>query len=190
MQEERYGTRDRTYSAWHRRMSTRRYIGIENAQLLAMIDLDASLYVEYDDETKEPLALIETAADVGQPFKTATVTQKLAILASLPAFVVLYKKSARRNPADPEWSDIDEFRVRRVWPEPENEWRTFAPKIWADQLLKLRKCSALRIDEGLRVRLDPLERLQIWWDLASYLDRQKFADLVLMWVTEQEAQVA
>ena len=62
-QEERHGTRDRSYSAWHRRQSTRRYIGIEKATLLAMIDLDASLYVEYDDGTKEPLALIETAQD-------------------------------------------------------------------------------------------------------------------------------
>ena len=51
MQEEKYGTRDRAYSAWHRRKSTRRFIGIEHAQLLAMIDLDASLYVEYDDGT-------------------------------------------------------------------------------------------------------------------------------------------
>ena len=67
--EEVTGTRDRTYSAWHRRMSTRRYVGIEAAQTLGMIDLDASLYVEYDDSTKEPLALIETARDVGQEFK-------------------------------------------------------------------------------------------------------------------------
>ena len=43
--EEVTGTRDRTYSAWHRRMSTRRYVGIEAAQTLCMIDLDASLYV-------------------------------------------------------------------------------------------------------------------------------------------------
>lgn len=45
MQEERYGNRDRTYSAWHRRLSTRRFVGLERAQLLAMIDLDAALYV-------------------------------------------------------------------------------------------------------------------------------------------------
>ena len=52
MQEEIYGTRDRAYSAWHRRGSTRRYVGIDRAQLLAMIDLDAALYVEYDNGTK------------------------------------------------------------------------------------------------------------------------------------------
>jgi len=66
MQEERYGQRDRAYSAWHRRLSTRRFVGIDRAQLLAMIDLDAALYVDYDDRTKEPVALIETAMDVGQ----------------------------------------------------------------------------------------------------------------------------
>lgn len=79
MQEERYGTRDRTYSAWHRRLSTRRFVGIDRAQLLAMIDLDASLYVEYDDRTKEPVALIETARDVGQEHKPVTVTRRLAV---------------------------------------------------------------------------------------------------------------
>ena len=52
--------------------------GIDSAQLLAMIDLDASLYVEYDDNSKEPLALIETAQDVGQAHKSATVTTNLA----------------------------------------------------------------------------------------------------------------
>lgn len=68
-QEERYGARDMSYSAWHRRNSTRRFIGIEYAQLLAMIDVDVSLYVEYDDKTKMPLALIEIAIDVGQESK-------------------------------------------------------------------------------------------------------------------------
>lgn len=66
MQEEQYGTRDLTYSAWHRRLSTRRFVGIERAQALAMIDLDAALYIEYDQGSKHPVALIETARDVGQ----------------------------------------------------------------------------------------------------------------------------
>ena len=87
-QEEKYGTRDRTYSAWHRRLSTQRFVGIEKAQLLAMIDLDAALYVEYDDGTKEPLALIETAQDVGQAYKPATVTLRLAKRAD---FALLYR---------------------------------------------------------------------------------------------------
>jgi len=88
-QEERCGTRDRAYSAWHRRYSIGRFVGRENAHLLAMIDLDTIPYVEYEDKTKKPLAVIETAIDIGQTFKTATVTSNLAKLAGLPCFVVL-----------------------------------------------------------------------------------------------------
>lgn len=186
-QEERYGTRDRTYSAWHRRNSTRRFIGIESAQLLAMIDLDASLYVEYDDGTKEPLALIETAEDVDQPFKTATVTQKLAVLSGLPAFVLLYKKSPTKNPADAQWPDVAAFRVKRLWPHPNNEWRLCTPKQWADYLLLLRRLSAKQIDQGVRKKLDPLMQLYDWWESTPLLDRAKFADFIQQWIEEQVA---
>lgn len=148
-QEEVYGTRDRSYSAWHRRNSTRRFIGIEKAQLLAMIDLDASLYVEYDDGTKEPLALIETARDVGQPYKTATVTQKLAIKADIPCFVVLYRLSESPNPADSQWRDIECFRVMRLHPNPESTWRIVTPNEWAETLLKMRKWQAKKIDVAI-----------------------------------------
>jgi len=149
MQEEVYGTRDRTYSAWHRRKSTGRFIGIEKAQLLAMIDLDASIYVEYDNGIKDPLALIETAQDVGQIYKAATVTKKLAQRASLPCFVVLYTKSENQNPADNNWNDIDSFRVKRLWPKPEYQWRTVTPQEWSETLLKMRKWQAKKVDKEL-----------------------------------------
>lgn len=148
-QEEVFGTRDRTYSAWHRRMSTRRFIGIERAQTLAMIDLDASLYVEYDDATKEPLALIETAEDRGQDIKPATVTRKLAERASLPAYVLLYTKADSENPADNRWPDISRFRVQRLCPVPENKWRDITPKEWAEALCELRMWSSKRLDKQL-----------------------------------------
>ena len=148
-QEEKYGTRDRTYSAWHRRLSTQRFVGIEKAQLLAMIDLDAALYVEYDDGTKEPLALIETAQDVGQAYKPATVTLRLAKRADLPCFIVLYTLSKNFNPVDKNWHDISNFRIRRLWPVPENGWRNMRPKQWAENLLKLRIWSAKRLDKAL-----------------------------------------
>lgn len=147
MQEERYGTRDRSYSAWHRRLSTRRFIGIERAQLLAMIDLDASLFVEYDDETKEPLVLIETARDVGQRFKPATVTARLAQMAGLPCYVLLYTCAEERNPADSRWQDIARFRIRRMWPHPESAWRTLAPKDWAKALVRIRTWATARLDQ-------------------------------------------
>jgi hypothetical protein len=146
MQEERYGTRDRTYSAWHRRLSTRRFVGIERAQSLAMIDLDAALYVEYDDGSKAPVALIETAIDVGQSYKSATVTMRLAMLSGLPCYCVLYSCGSTPNPADPKWPDISSFRVKRLWPKPEHSWRTVKPAEWAGALLKIRAWATQRID--------------------------------------------
>lgn len=146
MQEERFGTRDRTYSAWHRRLSTRRFVGIEKAQLLSMIDLDGALYCEFDATSSEPLALIETAIDRGQRRKVATVTRRLAERARLPAYCVLYHPAAYRNPADPTEPDIDGFRVRRLWPCPETEWRVLNPLEWAEALLQIREWAALRAD--------------------------------------------
>lgn len=147
MQEQRYGAPDRTYSAWHRRNSTRRFVGLDRAQLLAMIDLDAALYVEYDDGTKEPLALIETARDVGQPHKVATVTRNLARRAGLPCYVVLYQCDENPNPADPRWHDIKAFRVRRLWPRPERGWRIVTPQNWAAALVHIRTWAAQRLDQ-------------------------------------------
>lgn len=147
-QEEIFGTRDRSYSAWHRRESTRRFVGIEKAQTLAMIDLDAALYVEYDDKTKEPLVLIEAAQDCGQ-WKAATVTRNLARRCNpeIRAYVVLYTIANSLNPADPQWPDISAFRVRRIWPEPQTVWRNFTPAEWAEMLCRIRTWSARSIDE-------------------------------------------
>lgn len=135
-QEERFNTRDLTYSGWHRRMSTERFIGIEKAELLTMIDIDN---VEYDHKTKEPLALIETAQDRGQSYKTATVTLNLAKMANLPCCVALYKLAKHRNSAYPQFQDIELFRMKRLWPAPEYQWRTLTPQEWVELLWRLRK---------------------------------------------------
>jgi len=113
-----------------------------------MIDLDMSLWVEYDDRTKEPLALIETAKDIGQRFKSSTVTTNLArrVQPQLPAYVVLYKLADCRNPANRDWLDIAQFRVKRLWPNPEPLWRTMTPHEWADLLVRLRDDSAAFVD--------------------------------------------
>ena len=148
MQEERYGSRDRTYSAWHRRRSTRRFVGMERAQLLSMIDIDGALFCEFDDDTLEPLALIETAIDRGQKRKPATVTRRLAARARLPAYVVLYAPASYRNPADPSQFDVERFRVKRLWPQPEREWRTLNPLEWAEALCQIREWAAHRADLG------------------------------------------
>ncbi len=128
-------------------MSTRRFVGIDRAQLLAMIDLDASLYVEYDDGAKEPVALIETARDVGQEHKPVTVTRRLAMRAGLPCYLLLDTRADTRNPADTRWRDITHFRIKRVWPRPpEATWRKVAPGEWAQALLQIRTWAACRLD--------------------------------------------
>ena len=146
-QEEQYGTRGLEYSAWHRRLSTQRFVGIENAQLLAMIDLDIALYVEYEESSKKPVGLVEVAQDIGQTKKVATVTQKLAEMAGIPAYVVLYKISDDKNPADGKWNDISNFRVKRLTPQPEQEWRNMSPEEYAINLLKLRRFVCDKFDQ-------------------------------------------
>lgn len=148
-QREVFGTRDRSYSAWHRIDSIRRFVGIEKAQALGLIDLDASLYVEYDDNTKDPLILIETAMDNGQDIKPATVTARLAqrCTPTVLAYVLLYKLSDVSNPADPTCKDIVSFRAQQLHPVKEREWTTFTPKQWAAYLLVLREWASKQIDE-------------------------------------------
>jgi hypothetical protein len=139
-QEERFGTRDLTYSAWHREQSTQRFVGSAGSHSLAMIDLDGVMWLEYDRGVNEPLALMELARDIGQASKAATLTQALArrCCPTLPAFVVLYRISEKPNPAAPEYPDISFFRVRRIWPNPEATWHIFSARAWAEQLLSLR----------------------------------------------------
>lgn len=145
-QEERSGIRDRTYSAWHRRGSLRRFVGLERAQLLSMCDIDAALWLEYDDVGKEPLALIETSRDVGQPAKSGTVLYHLAKRAKLPAYICMYRLGDDPNPSDPRCRDVASFKVRRVYPRPEAAWRELTPEEWAAGLLRIREWSARRIE--------------------------------------------
>jgi hypothetical protein len=149
MDEEKYGKRDLTYSAWHRTASTGRFVGADSARLLAMIDVDHVLWIEYEDKTKEPLALIEEAKDVGQAHKSGKVTRNLARRAGLPAMVVLWKESDKQNPASPEHKDISSFRVKRLWPTPEGKWREITPKEWATALLRMRTWLGEKFDEWL-----------------------------------------
>ena len=125
-----------------------------------MIDLDASLYVEYDDKTKDPLILIETAMDRGQDIKPATVTTKLAqrCVPPLVAYVLLYKLSDVSNPADPSCKDIISFRARRLHPKPEKDWKVFTPQQWADHLVLLRNWASAQIDQHYKQSVLELAR--------------------------------
>ncbi|MCY7306680.1 MAG: hypothetical protein LH632_11125, partial [Rhodoferax sp.] len=42
------------------------------------------------------------------------------------------------NPTNTNWQDIESFRVKRVWPCPENTWRQLQPKEWAHAILRIR----------------------------------------------------
>lgn len=147
MQIEKFGSRDLSYSAWHRAASIRRYVGWEQAQLLSMCDADCILFLEYAPYNKEPLCLIETAIDVGQQHKPATAIAKLAKRAGIPAYVVLYDRDGKRNPADARMRDLRGFRVKRLWPKPERAWRTVTPPEWAGALLRIRAWAASRLDQ-------------------------------------------
>ena len=52
----------------------------------------------------------------------------------------------KKNPADPRWLDIERFRVKRVWPDPEALWRTLTPEEWAAELVQLRDLGGTHVD--------------------------------------------
>lgn len=80
--EERYDTRDRTFSHWHRRTLP---------DCCTAIDID---FLEYCQRCRGTLGLIELAQDVGQAFKPTIVLEKLALRASVPAYLVFYRSEA------------------------------------------------------------------------------------------------
>jgi hypothetical protein len=137
MQAERYQTRDRSYGIWHRVKSIARFLEPRQAHALTMADLDSVLFAEYDYPNKLPLCLVEVAQDIGQE-KPAGVIQNLAKLADIPAFVALYTHAEHPNPSNANWPDIARFRIKRIWPHPEDSWRTLKPDEWAKALVQIR----------------------------------------------------
>lgn len=119
--KERCGYRDLTYSMWHRNIED------YDQCTLPYVDIDA---VEYCQKCKEPLALIETAQDVGQEFKATTVMRKLAAKAGLPAYLVLYRKSPI--------GVIDRFRVKLLYPR-YTLWHIMYPEKYIAFLKMLRE---------------------------------------------------
>lgn len=153
--QERYGFRNAAYSAWHRPDSVSRYIDLEQAQLLGMIDLDVALYLEFDRRGYYPVALVEVAVDVGQDHKCASVTQNLARLSELPAVLLLYKLSPNPNPTQPEVNDIQGFRFKKLYPLPDDtEWRPLTVSQWINLLIRIRKMGADRWQRFLRSEME------------------------------------
>lgn len=136
---EIYGERDLTYSEWHRIGSIKRFVGVEHARSLAMIDIDMVFYVEYEDSTKEPICLIEVAQDVGQPNKPSTITRRLAEKANIYAYTVLYTRSkTAKNPVAKQWPDVEKLRVKEIYPR-KTSWKELSPAEWAYALLNMRR---------------------------------------------------
>lgn len=122
---EKYGVRDLVYSAWHRVNSLSRFLSHLHAWRCGMIDIDD---VEYCRWCYRPLALIETAQDVGQHQKGVAVTQTLAEMACIPAYLVFYTVT--------ETEDVSQFRVTSLTDhEPYYQDATLEPAEYA-QLLK------------------------------------------------------
>ena len=92
---ERYGTRDMTFSGWHRTLPN----------YCTAIDLD---FLEYCQKCRTPLALIELAQDVSQAHKPTRVMEELAKKADVPAYLILYKQDGEKQ--------IGRCRVARIWP--------------------------------------------------------------------------
>jgi hypothetical protein len=137
MRTERYTTRDRSYGIWHRAPSIARFVGAAEAGGLTMADLDSVLFTEYHYPDKVPLCLVEAAMDIGQEKPTGVIAA-LAKRANTPAFVVLYTPTELPNPTNTNWLDIESFRVKRIWPSPEDAWRTMQPGQWAKAILQIR----------------------------------------------------
>ena len=120
------------FNEWHREASIRRFISPEDARNLTAIDLDL---LEYCPRCFVPILLHEVAQDRGQSAKQTIVLSRLAEASSLRALCTLYTLSEARNPTQQECPDISDFRVRRIWPDPEPAFINLSPSQYARRLL-------------------------------------------------------
>tara|TARA_R100001082_G_C4362382_1_gene160029 strand:+ start:1496 stop:1864 length:369 start_codon:yes stop_codon:yes gene_type:complete len=100
---------------------------------LAMIDIDA---IEICKKCKSPLAVIETAYDKGQNFKSFIVTQLVAKSLKVPGLVTLYQ-------VDPKSKEIVNFRVKKIFPNESDKFYPIQPYkfvSWLKGLHEQHKC--------------------------------------------------
>ena len=86
-----YAFSNGSYNDWHRK-----YDGI------AMIDVDS---VECCIKCYEPLAIIETCFDKGQPWKATTLSKIIASRLNIPCWLVFYKELTETSLT---------FRIKRI----------------------------------------------------------------------------
>ena len=128
--DERYGSRDLTFSRWHRYALPDR---------VTAIDLDM---IEYCQRCRMPLCLIETARDVGQDSKNTLVMSRLAQAANVVAICVLCTPDGtdcrcdRRRKSPGCSHGIEKVRFRRVYPIEESFeiWQAFELAAWLIRL--------------------------------------------------------
>jgi hypothetical protein len=109
--EERSGSRDLTFSRWHRTLP----------DFCTCIDLD---FLEYCQRCRRPLALIEIARGHHGMVKPTTVLKALADLAGIAAYLVLYdidesalhgiNKTVRAQKITPDRSDVREITLTEL----------------------------------------------------------------------------
>lgn len=127
------------YSHWHRMKSVIRFVGSWRddqdravAMSLMMVDID---HVETCHRCDEPLALIEyhlPSEKHPEMPKYPAVTRSLGRLAGIPAYSVLYKRTA-------DGSDVSVCHVRDLRPYNNNAFTAYSPGEFADFLLALRQ---------------------------------------------------
>lgn len=129
MRQELTGERDLTYSRWHRLLSHEH----------TMIDLDAVEYCHIGGCYK-PILFVETARYNGRP-KGVTVLRNVAAAANVKAICVLYTLSSELCECKPSSAlaecghGIESFRVRRVFPDEQQESTVLTPQQFAASLL-------------------------------------------------------
>jgi hypothetical protein len=144
-QQEMTHKRWQTYSTWHRTESIARFTpNPDLAACLCQMDIDASLWVEWRYQDKQPIALIEVACDKGQEKSSTsmTVLLNLARRADIPAYLVFYTPAPTSNPVNCSVEDIASFRVRRLYPSPWPQYQVFTPEQYTLLLLQLREAGA------------------------------------------------
>lgn len=124
-EEERFGTRDLTYSRWHRSKSLSRYVGRQAAYECSTIDID---WCEYCRRCLKPLALIEMKQ--GPRPKDAKVMTALAEKANVPAYSMSYEVD--------DHGEIVLFHLRHLTPVDPRVF-TFSAGEWAMWLVGLRE---------------------------------------------------
>lgn len=157
---ERSGKRPLNYSKWHRPESIERFVGADDAKMMAMTDIDG---VETNTRYPWPLFLVETAEysgnydikDAKKGWQKSVITNLAKYSAlSIEAYLVLYEldKSAYVPQSDNDKSenvyDIKRMHVCRLHPE-SNEEFTMTPSEYASFI------------RDTRLRIDPIIREEV-----------------------------